>query len=195
MDALPAVFAGISALAAVFTAWLARRSLTAAMEDSAEASRPFVVCEFVSNPLRDDRMIFAVVNYGRGVARDVELTFAPDPLLIPDDPRPAKASRRLVDRWKRPLAVLPPGGQARNVYYLLDHQRGGNIEPLPDSFEVTVSYRANRGGKPYTYTDHFVLDLGHWFDETRSVETTRGAEAKRSTAALEAIARGIGRYS
>lgn len=190
-----ALFAGVAALAAIFTAWLARQSLQAAMEDSAERSRPVVVAELVPNPLMDDRMNFAVINYGTGVAHNVRVTFEPDPLIIEGDPREARVARVLVDRWAQALKVLPPGGQRRNVYYLMHPDSGENREPLPDSFKVNVAYDALRGGKQHTYCDVFELDMKFWQGETRSVVSTPNSEEKRRTAALEAIARGVGRYS
>lgn len=191
-----AAFAGASALATITTAAVAVWSLLAAKEDSAERARPVVVVELVPNPMIEGRMIFAVVNYGSGLARNVRVAFEPDPLIIENDRRESKASKVLVERWAEPLEMLPPGGQRRNVYYVMDPKTGENMEPLPDSFTVKVSYEAQRGRKSdHRYCDTFHIAMGDWQGETRSVNTTPNAEPKRVAEALEAIARGLGRYS
>lgn len=191
-----AAFAGVSALATIATAAVAVWSLLAAKEDSAERARPVVVAELVPNPMIEGRMSFSVVNYGAGLARNVRVAFEPDPLIIEDDPREPKASKVLVARWAEPMEMLPPGGQRRNVYYVMDPKTGENMEPLPDSFTVKVSYEAQRGRKSdYRYCDTFHIAMGDWRGETRSVNTTRDAEPKRVAEALEAIARAVGRYS
>lgn len=189
------LFAGVSALAAVSTAWFALQSLKAAMEDSAERSRPVVVAELKPDPTSFNRVIFAVVNYGVGSAHNVQVTFDPAPLVIANDPREVGIADAIDERWSRPLNLLPPGGQRRNVYYELDDETNENDQPLPDAFTAHVTYDAPRGGKPHTYTESFELSMRDWLNETRAEDTTKGAETKRVAAALEAIARGVGRVS
>lgn len=188
-SAVEAVATVIGAAATIAGVIIAVRSLWALKADSTDRSRPVVIAELVIPPLGDHQMNLVISNQGGSAARDLRVTFTPDPLVLADDPRPAQLAIYLVRRYARPIALLGVGAKLSNVYASMEGGAGRISEPLPTTFQVHVEYSDME--RRHTYRDTFDLDLDVIATATFSRPGDKDYD-KRTAKALEAIARGVG---
>lgn len=150
-----------------------------------------VGAELVPDPLAAQQLDLVIRNYGPTIARDLEVSLAPDPIILPGDPREPRLASLLVQRYQQVVPNLMPGAVLRNAYYVGGLESGANLEPLPDEFTVTLTYRdAERRRKPYRDVFHVAIPKHETF--TRPGRGNNPEE--RRLDALDAIARGIGRH-
>jgi len=187
--ALEAVATVVGAAATIAGVIIAVRSLWAIKADSADRSRPVVIAELVIPPLGDYQMNFEISSQGGSAARDLKVTFEPDPLVIPDDPRPAQLANYLVRRYANPIPLLAVGAKLSNVYAMTSEGVEKLSEPVPMKFRVRVEYSDME--RRHTYSNTFDLDVEVLASATFARPSGDQYE-KRTTKAVEAIARGVG---
>lgn len=145
------------AIAIVWTAVIASRTLTASREDSRARTRPIVVAELRRELLSKGTTLLVIRNLGQSVASNVVVAFDPPP---PDDPSSlpdADMHKWIFQRYATPVATWAPGWTLSNVI------RAGHDELAP--ITVNVSYAGPGGAK---YSDAFALHPDHILKETTS---------------------------
>lgn len=196
-DQIEAFWTGVGALAAVAASIVAIVTLVALRRDSTDRTRPMLYAELrpvllVTIPER----ALVLRNGGATPAHNVRVTFEP-PLPAFDQPGDEqKLTRFLKRRYDKTIATWPPGMELSNLYFIGVAGSDGQVvnrEPVPDAFAVTICYQDIRGRK---YTDTYNLDDRVWPDETRATpgDTDENGLRRREVRAVEAIARGVGRY-
>lgn len=169
-------WSAVESIATVAAAVVAIITLIALRADSADRTRPVVVADLEHPPAvyGNQGLDLVIRNTGATAARDLTVTFDPDPLIIDETgqkkPRDPQQAQQLVKRFAHPIAVLPSRRRLRTNYFWSrpdpsdptgNKARNGN--PVPDSFSVKLSYRG-RGRK--VFTDQFDLDV--WdFEDSR----------------------------
>lgn len=168
----------VTAIATAAAAVVAIITLLALRADSADRTRPVVVADLEHPPAVYGNMGLDLVvrNTGATAARNLRVSFEPDPLIIDETgqekPRDRRQADRLVKRFSRPLSVLPARRRLRTNYFWSgtdpETGKGRNANPLPDRFTVKLSYRG-RGRKQFT--DDFDLDV--WdFEDSRMYDSS-----------------------
>jgi hypothetical protein len=168
---------GLSALAAVATAWIAIGALRSAARDSTDRSRPVVVAEFQLAEESDTSLDLVIHNYGLTLARNLKVTFDGD-ILSGVKPNDRDGGGQIVDRYARTIGVLSPGQSLTNTWWFGVSRAGEdglvNGHGLPDEVSVSVAYEALDGN---SYSDTFDLHVSGMLLTTRSYSSTsmRGA--------------------
>ncbi|MFT3716476.1 MAG: hypothetical protein QM774_11160 [Gordonia sp. (in: high G+C Gram-positive bacteria)] len=181
--AVGAIATAIAALVAIWT-------LFALRADSKDRTRPIVVATLQPSILTRNYE-FHVANLGQSVAKKVKVTFEPPLPLLPgslDDNIDQFATWSLQRRYARVIPTLAPGQVLDNLY----QDARDKDEPVPDSFAVVVTYIDDRNRK---YVDTYELSTEVLSLQTGSYPSTDSdtGRQKRLVAAIESIARGIGR--
>lgn len=162
-EALSAIFQAAQLAVLVLAAFVAWRQVAEARQLREEQARPFVVVDF---EIDHDGLIYVVVsNLGRTMARDVRLTFNPEPSTSldkeddPDDP-PFREAKML----KEGIPSLAPG---KRIPAMFDYgmNRAKTKDRYPDVYEVTVEYEDSAGRRLPPETN--VLDLGIYWNILR----------------------------
>lgn len=151
--------AGVSALATAATAVIAIMALVSAAQDSRARSRPMVLAEFRRAVNSDSAIDLVVRNAGPSVARDLRVTFDPEPVLPSDSSR--LVTPYLLQRYRTSIPSLSPGQELSNIWFSGRAVPGGgnelqNGEPTSDEVVVTVSYR---GVRRRAYRETFPLHV------------------------------------
>jgi hypothetical protein len=185
------IWTALGSLATVAAAVVAIWTLVALKQDSADRTRPVVIAE-LNYAVLSDHAELLVRNVGPSVARNVRVDFVP-PLPDPEDggseAEVGVLTPFLQRRYSRVIPTLAPGMRLSNFY----QDAEGSEEPVPDDFTVTISYSDDRGRK---YVDSFELSMFTLRDQTvsRPSNSDPAGIQRRWVSALEAIARGVGRY-
>lgn len=162
-EALSAIFQAAQLAVLVLAAFVAWRQVSEARQLREEQARPFVVVDF---EIDHDGLIYVVVsNLGRTIARDVRLTFKPEPHTTldresdPEDP-PFREAKIL----REGIPSLAPG---KRIPAMFDFgmNRVKKKDRYPDVYEVTVEYRDSTGRRLPAETN--VLDLGIYWNVLR----------------------------
>lgn len=146
-------WAALESLATVAAAVVAIATLLALRADSRQRTRPVVTADLQRPPTVGENIGFDLVvrNSGATAARDVKVSFDPEPLIIDEDetakhPRERRVAEWLVNYFSEPITSLPPGRGVRANYYWAeddpeDPTKRRNKHPLPGRFIVKISYR------------------------------------------------------
>lgn len=162
-ETLSTIFQAAQLAVLVLAAFVAWRQVGEARQLREEQARPFVVVDF---EIDHDGMVFVVVsNLGRTIARDVRLTFSPEPRSSldkendPDDP-PFREAKML----REGIPSLAPG---KRIPAMFDYgsNRAETKDKYPDVYEVTVEYRDATGRR--LPPEMNVLDLGIYWNVLR----------------------------
>lgn len=187
-EQIGAFWSGVTAVTAAGTGIVAIVSLLSIRQDSRDRSRPVISAELLPLTLSHGTCELIIANVGRSVAKDVAVTFKP---AITEDMGVMTAF--LARRYSHVIPTMGPGRLLTNVY---GHQRGdgsGDLdESVPRDFVVTISYTDAHSRR---YIDSYGLSVQTLLDQTTSSPSNtdeRGMQ-RRLLAALEAIARGVGR--
>lgn len=134
----------VSASATVATAAIAIAALLSAARDSRERSRPMVLAEFRRAENSDSAIDLVVRNAGPSVAREVQVSFEPEPVLPQDSS--GLVTPYLLKRYQGPIPSLSPGKELHNIWFSgAVHPDGGNelhnTEPTSDEVTVRLTYR------------------------------------------------------
>lgn len=188
-NTVTAIFTAVAGVAAVVAAIVAIVTLLQLRRDSHDRARPVIIARFEWPPLSHSQTL-VIENVGGSAARDVQVTFEPDPLIIEGDPREPRLAKYLVDRYAKPIKLLAVGERLSNVYY--SDQGKENVEPLPNEVRVKLTY-SDIERRRKKYSDTFDLDINRFLFESFS-EPGDKDWVKRAAKAAEAIAYGIGRH-
>ncbi|CAN5196282.1 hypothetical protein BH09ACT5_BH09ACT5_05960 [soil metagenome] len=143
--------AGVSALAAVFTAIIAIIAIRSSAADSRRRSRPYVIVSLLADPhTKAGVMNLVVENIGQSAARDVEVTFEPA-LPIPEN-KTGSLIWYVIQRYQAPVPLLAPNQSLTNAWRLRD---SAEDKHGPRTVSVRVKYKGNRRRR---YADVFKLD-------------------------------------
>lgn len=121
-----------------------------------------VLAEFRRAVNSDSAIDLVVRNAGPSVARDVRVTFHPEPVLPPDSSR--LVTPYLLRRYRTAIPSLALGQELSNIWFSGRVPSGGggnelqNGEPTSDEVTVTVTYRGVRR-RPYQDTFPLHIDL------------------------------------
>jgi hypothetical protein len=177
-----------TAVVALVATGIARRQLQHVRTDSRERSRPMMAAELRRAPHVRGTQLLVVRNYGSSIARNVVVTFDPP---IPD-PAPERAARSVSPfisrRYAHTIPVITPGMELSNIWFsgVLGEAGYENVEPTPEQFTVTFTYRGPDG---HSYEDAFPLDtdlIGTETDVTSSDSPEN--QVKEGVKSLAAIA-------
>ncbi|WP_286957678.1 hypothetical protein [Brevibacterium sp. UBA7493] len=131
----------VGSVAAAVTAVGAWWGIHRTASDNREKAQPFVLAEFATAPHSDISIQLVIKNVGVTPARNVQVTF--DPPLPPGEVD--SAIWRLHERYDDPIAVLGPGQQFSNNWWLSDYTLENpslrNVYDLPRETTVTIKYR------------------------------------------------------
>lgn len=180
-----------SAAAIVITAMVALRTLNAHKRDSEATSRPMMMANLEPDPLEGRIAHLVIANLGRGIAKDVSVTFDPKTIHIATQIRARERAAQLLSRYEHPVSTWPPHYVQRNVY--AHWGDGVNLLGLSPRVNVTITYDSDSGK---SYAEHFTLDIDHVRFAT-SVRPSGGswkALVTRGVSALESTARAVGRF-
>jgi hypothetical protein len=153
-----ATWAGVSAVAACLTffvalaaALAALRQLRQARELSEEQARPYVLVVLEPSEASNKLVDLVVKNIGSTAARQVKLTLTPEfERVSPTAGYPFMATKFIRDG----IALLPPAAEYRTLFESIpEHRSSGRTQ---SEFTVRVSY-LDRLSRPIS--DEFVLDL------------------------------------
>ncbi|KXO87848.1 hypothetical protein AXK56_15855 [Tsukamurella pulmonis] len=179
-----------AAVAAIVTATIAAKTLSAMRQDSLDRSRPVMIAELRPGVLTRNAELH-ITNQGLSVARNVEVTFAPP--IAPHCPGKELSECEhivhfIAERYARPIPVIAPGADLDNLY----QDAEDNDEPVPDNFFVTLKYEDDRERE---YGDTFELSMTLLRKQSGAYPSTSGeaGERRRLVKAVEHIARGVGR--
>jgi len=191
LGAAASVATAVIALAAAFAAL---SQLHLAVRASEERSRPIVTAGLRRLPHNKGYLNLVIRNEGAGLARDLNVTFNPalhqKETTTEGDPSVIPYIRR---RYAQPIALLAPGEELNNLYYLPTNTHGGphkNQEDVPNRFNVSVSYGPNLSRRTWwwpwsrpagPYTDTFTLDTSLHMMETK-VSSSTAPEAQLAEA-------------
>lgn len=175
------------------SAILAAVALRRQARDTEAATRPVLVAALRASPILHDMAQLRIENYGQSPAFDVRVTLPSDLLGIGGGSL-RHLAELIVDRYARPVPLVPPRGVLANTYFWLDPdaKTGANRLPLPDELRVEITYRSGAGRRSRTYHDVFELSMAEVQAETVASPGMTTKAAVRIARALEAIARGIG---
>ena len=189
-DQYSAFWSAVGAVATVAAAIAAIITLSMLRGDSRERTRPFVGAHLRSIILGMGSE-FVVRNYGPTPATDVKVSFAPPLPKLTGAEAAGKVTPFLERRYSRVIPTLAPGAELSNVYTAGPIET--NDEPVPLTFSVTIDYKDHRRKK--AYSDRYDLSIDTLMDGTTSNPSGTDEQKlrKRSTQALEAIAKLLGR--
>jgi hypothetical protein len=172
----------MGSIATVAAAIVAIWTLVALRQDSRDRTRPVIIAEICAAVLAEVGELI-VRNVGASVAKNV--TFKFDPELQTEGGMVAPYLQR---RYSRTTRTFGPGAMIHDVYQYAQ----GPPEPVPDEFTLTIDYYDTRGRH---YTDSYDLSVVTLRDHTRieSSDDDLPHLQRRTTRAVEAIARGVGR--
>lgn len=142
--------AGVSALAAVFTAIIAALAISSAASDSRRRTRPYVLVDLRQDPHTMAALMNLVVeNIGQSEARDLEVAFEPA-LPVPED-KVGSFAWYVIQRYRSPISLLAPQQSLVNAWRTRE-SRGDKDGPR--TVTVQLQYRGGR----HRYSDVFNLD-------------------------------------
>ncbi len=188
--AVAAVGGVAAAIAAIVTATIAAKTLSAMRDDSLDRSRPVMIAELQLGVLTSNAELH-VANRGMSVARNVEVTFGPPIAASCEGMTNADCAHMahfIAERYAHPISVIAPGADLDNLY----QDAEDDDEPVPENVVVTIKYEDDRHR---SYEDNFELSMGVLRKQSGAYPSTRGEEGERRrlVKAIEHIARGIGR--
>lgn len=183
-DIWSAVFAGLSALAAIVTAAIAAWALFGSRADSRARSRPVIVAELRKATLTHGTQLLVIKNYGQSVARHVVVTLDPQMPVAGEDHGETQLPF-IRQRYSAPIPVIAPKQALSNVYV-----GGPGEHQVPEQLRVMVSYV---GDDDYKYSDTFELHTKTLGVETDSTPSDSNNRELRQIKAIEAVARAIDR--
>ena len=177
----------MGSIATVTAAVVAVWTLVALRQDSLDRSRPVIIAEIRAGILSDVAELI-VRNVGSTVARNVTFRFEPGLPVLEGTAAAGLGTPYLQRRYSRTVPTFGPGMEMHDVYQEANPPR----EPVPDEFTLTIDYDDAHGRH---YTDSYDLSVLTLHDHLRveSGDDDPPDLQRRSTRALEAIARGIGR--
>jgi hypothetical protein len=172
----------MGSIATVAAAVVAIWTLVALRQDSRDRTRPVIIAEICAAVLSNVGELI-VRNVGPSVAKNV--TFKFDPELPTSGGIVAPYLQR---RYSRTIRIFGPGMMIHDVYQYAREPR----EPVPDEFTLTINYDDMRGRH---YTDSYELSVVTLQDHIRTNPSgdDESTLQRRTTEAVEAIARGVGR--
>jgi hypothetical protein len=187
-DQITAFWSGVTPVTAVSTALVAIFSLLSLRRDSPDRSRPVISADLLPLTLSHGTCELVIENVGRSVAKDVQVTFDPE---ITEDLGAIAAF--LARRYDHVIPTMGPGRRLTNVYGNQLGDGSGNLdEQVPRDVTLTITYKDARDRR---YEDRYELTVQTLLNQTTSSPSNtdeRGMQ-RRLLAALEAIARGVGR--
>ncbi len=180
-------WAAMASLATVTAAVVGVWTLISVRQDSRDRSRPVMIAEIRPGVLSDIAELI-VRNVGPSVAKNVTFKFRPDLPVLEGPDAVGKTTPYLKRRYSRTFPTFGPGMLTHDVY----QSSGEPFEPVPDDFTLTIDYDDAHGRH---YTDSYDLSVTTLRDHTRTErhEDDESALRQRTTRAVEAIARGVGR--
>lgn len=171
------------AVAIIWTAHYAKRTLVATKDDSRARTRPALAAYLDRELLTHGVILLVIKNFGPSSATDVRVAFdppAPGPEAIaalPDE----DMRKWVYERFAEPVPSWAPGWSTSNVI------RAGQ-DPL-DAFAVTLSY-SGPDGTPYE--ERFPMHPEHVLKETTSTPSQTDSPVKlgqQGVSALQALVR------
>lgn len=151
-DVLQTAFIGLQLLVLTAAAFFGRRQLNEAKELREAQTRPFVVIDLDTSA----HTLFDLVvrNIGPTLARDVRFGFDPPIKSTDDDLDPNK-----IKMFREGISTLAPGKELRTLF-----ERGParHKSDLPDTYQVTVSYKDQTGTRKYE--EQIDLNFGLFWD-------------------------------
>lgn len=162
--------APVEATATAIAAIVAIVGIAVAVSDSGARSRPVVIALFRRAEHNYFAIDFVLRNYGPSMAKNVTVTFDPP---ITADRSDGTTGYLVPRRYSKAISALAPTQEMSNAWFL-PHVGSGNVvignrTSLPDSVQVTVSYKGNRLRR---YTDIFNLDLSIVKEDSTSESST-----------------------
>lgn len=159
MDWIDGASSVVVALSTAATALVAVLALRSTARDSRERSRPMVLAEFRKAEHSTSHIDLIVRNAGPSVARQVQVSFDPEPVL-PSDVSTLRTPY-LLRRYREPIPSMSPGQEFANIWFSGTRPPDGetamvNREPTPDNVTVRVTYRDSQNRR---YFDEFPLEL------------------------------------
>jgi hypothetical protein len=129
-----------------------------------------------------------VRNVGQSVAKNVTFKFDPELPVLEGAEAVGKTTPFLRRRYSRTFPTFGPGMLIHDTY----QSSSEPFEPVPDDFTLTIDYYDVHDRQ---YIDSYELSAAIMRDHTYSSPGDYDEQAlrRRTTRALEAIARGVGR--
>lgn len=151
---------GLSAAVAVLTAAVAIVALIQTARDSRDRSRPMMLAEFRRAEHSHSTIDLVVRNAGPSVARDVQLSFDPHPVVPEDGDR--YITTWLLQRYSKPLASVAPGQELSNIWFSgtatgATGNEMANREPTSEAVKVNITYKGS-GRRRYSETYDLHVD-------------------------------------
>lgn len=146
----------VEAIATVAAAVVAIVGIAVAVIDAKNRNAPVVIPFFRRAKDNYFAIEFVVRNFGQTPARNVKLEF--DPALLADE-SDGTMGHLIPRRYAKTISVLAPTQEQSNIWFypkIVGNRVEGNRTTLPDSVEVTVTYRGNRLRQ---FKEVFDLDL------------------------------------
>lgn len=151
-DIAQTIVLGLQLLLLIVAAFFGWSQLSEAKDLREAQNRPFVVID-LDEGARPKIFDLVVKNIGATMARDVKFKFNPPAKSTMD-----VASLERLKMFSEGISTLPPRKEIRTVF---DTGPARHESDLPDSYEVTVSYRGPSGDRRYEET--MDLDFGlYW---------------------------------
>ncbi|MGD8202452.1 hypothetical protein ACQE98_17560 [Ornithinimicrobium sp. W1679] len=161
---------GLGGIAAIVTAMIAILALRATQRDSHDRTRPVIIVELQPAEHNTDAIDLVVRNYGLSAAFEVQVEFDPE-LCVPEHDGPYMTTY-LLRRYQRPLSLLAPGQELRNIWASYRDMGGEDLEnhePTPDVATAAVSYLDGQGRR---YAQTFDLSIEAVSMTTFSISST-----------------------
>jgi hypothetical protein len=177
----------MGSIATVAAAVVAIWTLAAVRQDSRDRSRPVMIAEIRAGVLSEIAELI-VRNVGPSVARRVTFKFDPELPILEGAAADGLTTPYLQRRYSRTVPTFGPGMVMHDVY----QSANPPFEPVPEDFTLTIDYY---DAHDRHYTDSYELSVITLHDHTRteSADNDLPNLQRRTTRAVEAVARAIGR--
>lgn len=198
LSAIASAISALLTLGAVIVAALAlktslkesKQADANAAEDRRAQSRPMLVPEFQKEPLSHGAVNFAIRNWGRSAATNVQVDWlspAPptDLTMLPED----NLLKWLYRSYSTPITLWPPKWRMSHVFIWGPEDKEGR--------EATVKVRLSYDGPDgHSYSDEFTLDPAPILSQTQSGPSKPPSNdwtawVKDAALSLRAVARGL----